>query len=197
MQVAGVTQRLRSRSPHGIYGPASSILDRIIEGARIASICRTGFSRVMSTIRGTLLVQGTGGVTTSRDEPCIRTGGEWGSAMLGAALPELQSIEKRVCRPRRAFSREQRVRTEGEASAELDAALSDVREDESLPIKTHLVSAKAGNPVATIVVGSRFAETMGFRSDQHIDRVNKTPTRPDRSRCEDICRSSPRRFSRR
>lgn len=106
----------------GIYGPGRSILDRIIEGrAHRIDLPEQVFSRVhVDDIAGGVIAsfRGPAGVyNLADDEPCHQNRlVEWGSAMLGAPLPALQSIEEAGLSPAaRAFYAENRRVANGRA----------------------------------------------------------------------------------
>ena len=114
----------------GIYGPGRSILDRIAEGrAHRIDLPEQVFSRVhVDDIAGGVIASFTGpaGVyNLADDEPCHQNRlVEWGSAMLGAPLPPLQSIEEAGLSPAaRAFYAENRRVANGRAKRLLNWTL--------------------------------------------------------------------------
>lgn len=106
----------------GIYGPGRSILGRIAEGrAHRIDLPEQVFSRVhVDDIAGGVIAsfRGPGGVyNLADDEPCHQNKlVEWGSAMLGAPLPPLQSLDEAGLSPAaRAFYAENRRVANGKA----------------------------------------------------------------------------------
>jgi nucleoside-diphosphate-sugar epimerase len=106
----------------GIYGPGRSILERIAEGrAHRIDLPEQVFSRVhVDDIAGGVMAsfRGPAGVyNLADDEPCHQNKlVEWGCAMLGAPMPQLQSIEEAGLSPAaRAFYAENRRVANGRA----------------------------------------------------------------------------------
>ena len=106
----------------GIYGPGRSILDRIREGrAHRINLPDQVFSRIhVDDIAGGVIAsfRGPAGVyNLADDEPCHQNRlVEWGCAMLGAALPPLQTLDDAGLSPAaRAFSAENRRVANGKA----------------------------------------------------------------------------------
>ena len=106
----------------GIYGPGRSILDRIREGrAHRIELPDQVFSRIhIDDIAGGVIAsfRGPAGIyNLADDEPCPQNRlVEWGCAMLGAPLPQLQSLEEAGLSPAaRAFYAENRRVANGKA----------------------------------------------------------------------------------
>lgn len=106
----------------GIYGPGRSILDRIREGrAHRIDLPDQVFSRIhIDDIAGGVIAsfRGPAGIyNLADDEPCPQNRlVEWGCAMLGAPLPQLQSLEEAGLSPAaRAFYAENRRVANGKA----------------------------------------------------------------------------------
>ncbi|MBL0916478.1 MAG: SDR family NAD(P)-dependent oxidoreductase, partial [Sphingopyxis sp.] len=107
----------------GIYGPGRSILDRIREDrAHRIDLPEQVFSRVhVDDIAGGMIASfkgPTGVYNLADDEPCHQNRlVEWGCAMLGAALPPLQTLEDAGLSPAaRAFYAENRRVASGKAN---------------------------------------------------------------------------------
>jgi len=106
----------------GIYGPGRSILDRIGEGrAHRIDLPEQVFGRIhVDDIAGGVIAsfKGPAGVyNLADDEPCHQNRlVEWGCAMLGAALPPLQTLDEAGLSPAaRAFYAENRRVANGKA----------------------------------------------------------------------------------
>ncbi|HEV2597043.1 SDR family NAD(P)-dependent oxidoreductase [Sphingopyxis sp.] len=106
----------------GIYGPGRSILERIVEGrAHRINLPGQVFSRIhIDDIAGGVIasLRGPAGVyNLADDEPCHQNRlVEWGSAMLGAPLPPLQSLDEAgLSSAARAFYSENRRVANGKA----------------------------------------------------------------------------------
>lgn len=106
----------------GIYGPGRSILDRLAAGrAHRIDLPGQVFSRVhVDDIAGGAIAsfKGAAGIyNLADDEPCHQNAlVEWGSAMLGVALPPLQSLDEAGLSPAaRAFYAENRRVANGKA----------------------------------------------------------------------------------
>jgi nucleoside-diphosphate-sugar epimerase len=106
----------------GIYGPGRSILERIREGrAHRIDLPEQIFSRVhVEDIAGGVIAsfRGPAGVyNIADDEPCHQNRlAEWGCAMLGAPLPQLQTLNEAGLSPAaRAFYAENRRVANGKA----------------------------------------------------------------------------------
>lgn len=114
----------------GIYGPGRSILDRIRSGfAHRIDLLGQVFSRIhVDDIAGGVIASfhGPAGVyNLADDEPCHQNRlVEWGSAMLGTALPPLQLLDEAGLSPAaRAFYAENRRVANGKAKRLLGWAL--------------------------------------------------------------------------
>lgn len=106
----------------GIYGPGRSILDRIADGrAHRIDLPGQVFSRIhIDDIAGGVIASfrgSAGAYNLADDEPCHQNRlVEWGCAILGAALPPLQTLDEAGLSPAaRAFYAENRRVANGKA----------------------------------------------------------------------------------